>query len=58
MYDLFVDQKTNLISINIPGTDEIWQDASWAPSLNSHMSLAGSFYVWPHLCALFDGLLG
>jgi hypothetical protein len=57
LYGLFVDEKTNLISINIPGTNDIWQDASWAPGLNSHMSLAGSFYLWPHLCQLLDGLL-
>jgi len=65
LYQLYVD-SSNLISINIPGTNLIWQGtdkyqvySTMEPDkqmafdgggFNSHQSLSGSFYLWPFLC--------
>jgi hypothetical protein len=65
MYDLFVDPGTSHISINMPGTQVIWQATDHIDcddldkdmpdaGFSSHMSLTGSLYLWPFFCDLLS----
>ena len=67
MYDLFVDPGSSHISINMPGTQVIWQatdhidcddlDADMPDAgFSSHMSLTGSLYLWPFFCDMLSSL--
>jgi len=72
LYGLFVDHESGLTSINIPGTNLIWQGlevykayakkqpeqkaVDTSSGFNSHTSLVGSFYFWPYLCDLLASL--
>jgi hypothetical protein len=67
MYDLFVDPGSSHISINMPGTQVIWQATDHIDcddldkdmpdaGFSSHMSLTGSLYLWPFFCDMLSSL--